>query len=158
MLASALASERRVRKGRIRARQESCRQWRRENSGCFIISSDNCTHREAKYMSTYNLQPYPAAGCQLAVTSQTSGQTHLLTQNSWPLPSLQDCAFNCACGLRREEWVVYNDYILIPIIYCPRDSVWQSSTDHTWNTSHSKKTNKIWDKSVYCEIWCVLYC
>lgn len=83
------------------------------DSGCFIISSDNCTQREAEYMSTYNLQPYPA-GCQLAVTSQTSGQAHLLTQNSWPLSSLNDCAVNCASVWWGGE--LCYDYIYILII------------------------------------------
>lgn len=34
-------------------------------------------------------------GCQLAVSGQTSGQAHPLTQKSWPPSSLNDQAFNC---------------------------------------------------------------
>lgn len=85
--------EKKNRKGRgvrIRVRCRSGGKKRRgkeRDSGCFIICADNRRQREAK--SSYNMQPHPA-GCQLAVTSQTSGQDHhLVTPNSWPLSSAQ---------------------------------------------------------------------
>lgn len=75
---------------RVRCRSGGKKKKRREkerDSGCFIICADNRRQREAK--SSYNMQPHPA-GCQLAVTSQTSGQDHhLVTPNSWPLSSAQ---------------------------------------------------------------------
>lgn len=111
------------------------------DAGCFIISSDNYTQREAKYMSTYNLQPHPGA-CQLAVTSQTSGQAHLLTQNSWPFSRLNDCTFNCACVPGGNgRWGVRVATITFTFGSVPRSRTWQH---HYWRDT-------VWDSLLRCK-------
>lgn len=89
-------------------------------SGCFIMPGDNCTGREKQSTRPLTICNLIHARCQLAVTSQTSGQTHLLTQNTWPCSSVNDCACNCACVLWRGSkggwWGVCFNYIYILII------------------------------------------
>ncbi|MEQ2296567.1 hypothetical protein AMECASPLE_026045 [Ameca splendens] len=90
-----LAEQIRVGKGGIRVNHE--RADGEEGSFRVLHNTVTTAHlREAKYMSTYNLQPYPA-NCQLAVTSQTSGQTHLLTQQQLATFQLKYLLLHCAC-------------------------------------------------------------